>query len=283
MAIKKYLKVNSAVFILSLIVLFYIVNNYVWLKKSLQFPSFFYYAFDFAKVTELYDHLIQFNIKGLINQFYTDHNVSLHSLSAALISIVFGKSILAINMFNNILYFILAVVSVYLIGQMIADKKTGLLAIVIFSLYPAVFGISRLYVVEFAVMGTVALSIWCLLKTEEFSNRKFSLLFGITVVWGMLLKYSFLAFLVGPLIYVLANALNPSKKTYNKTKYLAKSLNILYFTSLSILIVAIHYFNLEIIRQYLLRPTWQSNQPWYNFISLRISVLGLIEHQLSLF
>ena len=264
------------------IIIFYLVNNYLWLSKSLQCPFFFYYAFDFSKVMEIYDYLIRSDIAGLLRQFHLDHNTSIHSINAALISIIFGKSILMINMFN-IFYFALAVISIYLIGQKIADKKTGLLAAVIFSLYPAVYGISRLYVVEFAVMGMVAFSAWCLLKTEGFSNRKFSLLLGFAVGWGMLLKYSFLGIFIGPLIYVAVNTFKSLVKIQDKREYLTRILNIAYCATLTLLIIGGHYFNFDTFRKYGLRLVWQSNRPWHDSSSLHVSILGLIEEQLSLF
>ena len=282
MTIKQYLKLHSVPLVIASIIFFYLLNNYIWLSKSLQFPFYFYYAFDFHKVIELYDYLIQFDIASVINQFHLDHNTYLHSINAALISVIFGKSILVINMFN-IFYFALALISIYLMGQTIKDKKTGLLAVIIFSLYPAVYGLSRLYAVEFAVMGVVAFSVWCLLKTEGFSNRKFSLLLGFAVGWGMMLKYSFLIFFIGPLIYAAAKAFKPPLQTHSKTGCLTRVLNMAYFASLTILITGIHYFNSETIKNYLLRAVSQSNWPWYDFRSLKVSTLGLIEEQLSLF
>jgi len=280
--VKQHLKLRSVTLVIASIILFYLLNNYIWLSKSLQFPFFFYYAFDFTKAIDIYDYLTRFDIAGLLKHFHLDHNASLHGLNAALISIIFGKSILAINMFN-IFYFALAVISTYLIGQKIIDKKTGLLAALIFSLYPAVYGLSRLYVVEFAVMGVVAFSVFCLLKTEGFSNRKFSLLLGLAVGWGMLLKYSFLIFFIGPLIYVAAKVFNPLSKARSKTEYLTKVLNMVYCALSTILITGTHYFNPETIKKYLLRAASQSNWPWYDFRSLKVSTLGLIEEQLSLF
>ncbi|MFH1622155.1 MAG: glycosyltransferase family 39 protein [Candidatus Omnitrophota bacterium] len=285
MIIKTYLKAKPVILILGSIIIFYILNNYIWLRESIKFPFFFYYAFDFEAVPKLYNHLINFDLYNIIRQFQIDDNTSIYSLSAALTTSVFGKSLLTMHLLNNIFYFAVTLISIYLIGQMTMNRKTGLLAAAIFALYPAIYGTSRLYVVEFGVMASVAFSVWCLLKTENFSNRKFSLLLGIAAGWGMLIKYSFLGFFIGPLIYIAARSLGPFMKnfTFNRKELLTRILNIIFFISLNILVISFHYFNLYIIKRYLLRPIWFASYPWYEFRSLRISILGFFEQQLSLF
>jgi hypothetical protein len=207
-------------------------------------------------------------------------------LTAALIAQVFEKSRLIINLFNNIPYFVIAVFSIYMIGRKLFNKSTGLLSVIIFSLYPAVYGSSRLYILEFAVMGMAALCILCLLNTEEFTNQRHSLLFGLALGWGMMIKYSLFAFIIGPLIYVIYKALTSSAKGFsNKTmKFSTQVLNIYLFVLVAFSIMGIKYFNLNNTITYLLR-LFQRNisGPWYNLNNLRVYTLGLFEQQLSLF
>lgn len=278
-----YFKSHSVFIFLFSIILFYIVNNYIWLKLSAPFPTFFYYAFDFLKVIEFHNILNKFRLDLVINQLINVHNAYAYSVVVALTTFIFHKSYIAIILFNNILYFAIAVFSIYTIAKKLSDKTTALLAVAIFSLYPAVYGISRFYVVEFAVMGMVALSILCLLNSEEFTNRRYSILFGLSLGWGMVIKYSPIVFVIGPLIYVLIKALISSQRD-KAVRFPFVILNIGFFALAAAGIMGIKYFNFNNIRSYLMRPFGSvfPSEPWYKFDNLRIYTLGLFEHQLSL-
>ena len=285
---KNGLRLNSGIVLLSIII-FYVVNNYIWLRLSSPFPTFFYYAFDFNRVIELYNQLVYLKTPAVkvIETLFNVHDAYLYSLSAALIAVIFGKNLLAIILFNNLPYFAIAIFSIYMIGRKITDNSTGLWAAVIFSLYPAVYGTSRLYVLEFAVMGMAALCILCLLNTEEFANRKYSLLFGLFFGWGMLIKYSLAAFIIGPLVYVLYKTIiAPVGKASDKNRMLSyRIFNIALAVLVATAIMGIKYFNFNNVRSYLLRPLYQANitGPWYIFNNLRIYTLGIFERQLSFF
>ncbi len=284
MKIINYFKSNLSFIFLFSIILFYTVNNYIWLKLNSPFPTFFYYAFDFRRVIEFYKMLKASRLDLVINWLINIHDAYVYSLTAALIALVFGKSNI-INLFNNIPYFAIAVFSIYGIAKKIADRSTALLAVAIFSLYPAVYGTSRLYILEFAIMGMAPLCILCLLNTEEFTNRRYSLLFGLALGWGMLIKYSLIAFIIGPLAYVLTKTLFTNKRSiFNKTTRFSSSiLNIGLSALLAIIVMGIKYFNFNNIKSYLLRPLYQANVMgvWYRFDNFRIYTLGLSERQLS--
>ncbi len=66
--------------------------------------------------------------------------------------------------------------------------------------FPIIFGFSRMYWPDFAMTAFVALSIWLLLKTGYFQSRKYSILFGISVGIGLLIKWPFIFYVIGPLL-----------------------------------------------------------------------------------
>lgn len=282
MGIQRWLKTNMVKLVLAIIILFYIINNYLWLKFNLPTSiylsnnSFFY----FEHMIKFYDRF-DLGIISMIESFFSYYKdiASVYHLSGALIAFIFKKSFLAICLLNNLIYFVIALFSIYKIGQKIANKGTGLMSALVFSLYPAIFGLSRLYVVEFAVMSIVSFSIWCLLESEAFSNRKYSILFGLGVGWGMMVKYSFLMFIIGPLIYILISTL-----IYAKHSFKIRFLNLVFAGLLSSLIMGSQYFDLEMIREYLRKPFYLATpSPWYAFENFRVYTIGLIEYQLSLF
>ncbi len=265
------------------VVCFYAVNNYIWLRLDAPFPTFHYYAFDFGRVMEFYNLFQKFDLSFLIDQIIKVHNLFFHALAVAFTALIFQKSYIAIILFNNILYFTIAIISIYSIAKKIFDKPTGLLAVAIFSLYPAVYGLSRFYVIEFAVMGMIPLCVLYLLNTEEFTNRKYSLLFGLALGWAMMIKYSAVTFIIGPLLYVLVKALIFRQRD-KVTKLLPVILNIGLSAFAAAAVTGIKYFNFNNIKFYLSHPLLEviPGQEWYKLNSLRVYTAGLFDQQLSL-
>ncbi|MBL7196728.1 MAG: glycosyltransferase family 39 protein [Candidatus Omnitrophica bacterium] len=279
--IKKWLKANTVKLVLSAVILFYIVNNYLWLNRSFLLDFFEIYGCYFGDTWEFYNNLINFNISGIMNIFHNSTS-SFYSLTAALIAIISGKSFIAVNLFNNLFYFIIATISIFLIGSKLADKNTGLLTTVIFSLYPAIFRISRYFILEFGLIGLVTFSVWCLLKTEGFYNRRYSLLFGLSAGMGMIIKYSFAVFILGPLVYIIITNLFSLSRTrkIRSEKYPFRLFNIAFASLLCLTIMSVRY-NFSYIRDILMRGSYYAT-PWYDFKNIRVCTSGLIEHQLSL-
>jgi len=289
MKLINYFKSRPGFMFLFSTVIFYIVNNYIWLKLNVSFPTFYYYAFDFKRVIEFYEILKKFNLGAVINQLIHVQDAYIHSLTTALIALIFGKSNIAINLFNNIPYFAIAVFSIYMIAKKISGRFTALLSVAVFSLYPAVYGTSRLYILEFAVMGMVPLCVWYLLNTEEFTDLRYSLLFGLALGWGMLIKYSLGVFIIGPLGYVFIKAIisNLRKRnvTNKNTRVSATLLNIILSALTAMAVMGIKYLNFNNIKSFLERPFYLAKpaEPWHRLNNLITYTLGLSEYQLSLF
>jgi 4-amino-4-deoxy-L-arabinose transferase-like glycosyltransferase len=97
-------------------------------------------------------------------------------------------------------------VATYAIGSRLKDPPTGLVAAVLLGCFPQVIGFSRCYWMDLPLAGMTALGLWALLATDRFSRRGAALIFGCAVGLGMLTKYTFGVFLVGPLVYTLVSA-----------------------------------------------------------------------------
>ncbi|MBE2235195.1 MAG: glycosyltransferase family 39 protein [Anaerolinea sp.] len=112
-----------------------------------------------------------------------------------------------VTSFTTTLWFALAIVGAYLIGRRLYDWRTGLLAAFIFSFYPAIYLQSRTYYVDMALTALVLITLICLLRTEDFSRRRASLLFGLALGVAALTKNAFIIMTIGPLLVVVARAL----------------------------------------------------------------------------
>ncbi|HSR16566.1 MAG TPA: glycosyltransferase family 39 protein, partial [Ignavibacteriaceae bacterium] len=162
-------------------------------------------------------------------------------LLTSLLYFVFGVSAKAAIMFNIFFLFIL-VFSVYKIGKLIFDKNTGLLASILILLYPIVQQQSVIYYLDLPLAAMTALTIFILLKTNYFKSTKYSIFAGFLFGFGMLTKWTFLFFLVGPLCY-LAFKTFYKKEEAKLISYSSKSFkNVILFAIFSIATFGIYYF-----------------------------------------
>jgi len=112
----------------------------------------------------------------------------------------FGKSIFSIMLVNNV-FFIIAIFFTYKLSELMFDKEIAIYAVVLLAIIPGYFFWSRAYVLENALVAILPLSMYLLLKTNKFQNTKYSILFGITLGVGMLLKISYIFYFLPILAY----------------------------------------------------------------------------------
>ena len=103
----------------------------------------------------------------------------------------------------NVLYLGLLIFSTYGIGRLAVGRRAGLLAAFLVSMYPLIYGLSRQYLADVALTSVTTFAIFCLFWSRAFARRWPSLLLGITIGVGVLTKWTFIVFLVGPLLIAL--------------------------------------------------------------------------------
>lgn len=225
-------KCNIYIILLNILVFSVIIINFIWLKKNkyppvgnaLQdlFPGInFYLDISNTKIT-YWDILNYFKYPALLKSLlppllsYPRDAFFVYPplvpVSYALFYMIFGPGS-GIELMANSIYLALALFAVYGIGKQIFDQKTGLLAAFIFSSFPGLISISREVYAEFIVMCLVALTLFLLLKTDFFRNRKYSLLLGFSLGLTALAKWEFVPAVLGPFILVLWKSNKTAKET----------------------------------------------------------------------
>jgi len=96
---------------------------------------------------------------------------------------------------------------------MLIDRGAALFATFLVSMYPGIFTIARVYMLDLALTAMVALSIYFILKSNLFNSTRVSILLGVALGFGMLTKWTFPIFLFAPTVYSLAISDLRSKKT----------------------------------------------------------------------
>lgn len=202
----KFKKVN-AIIILPSILLFQLINNYIWLKLDktyLLFDSHWHFLLSL----KVFDVIKSFPIPLLPDVF---NNFTYHRWHGMLVSFItapfyfiFGVSQDIGIILSNTIFLSILIVSTYGIGKKIFNKQTGMLAAFLVSMYPLIFNQLRVYMLDVPLTAVVALSVYLLLLTDNFTKGFYSLLFGISVGLGMLTKFNFAGFIIGPLCLVLS-------------------------------------------------------------------------------
>jgi asparagine N-glycosylation enzyme membrane subunit Stt3 len=180
---------KKSFFILGLVIFFYAVNNFIWLRLN-NYPSGpdeFWHLLRGLKFSKaLLSNPQEFLYLSVEN---ASHWPPLFHMSSAIVAFFAGASYLSLVM-TNIIYLAILLFSVYFIGLKLFDQNTGLLAAIITSAYPMVFISSRFFNPDFALLAMTCLSICFLIYSDYFRDRKFSVLFGISFGLGMLAKIS---------------------------------------------------------------------------------------------
>ncbi|HSJ59000.1 MAG TPA: glycosyltransferase family 39 protein, partial [Anaerolineae bacterium] len=189
--------------LLALLIVFHLVNNWLWLSANEV-----EYSFDrlYHQVTSLayYDTLRQgVSLQSLFAALtWSDYYPPLVHLLVTLFYALFGVSVDVSAMANSV-FVILLLVAVYDVGRRFGGPWTGLLSAFIVSTFPIVFSMSRYLYIDFALLSLVAVNVALLLRADRFRHRGYSLLYGLSLGLGLLTKWTFAAFVAAPLLAVL--------------------------------------------------------------------------------
>jgi 4-amino-4-deoxy-L-arabinose transferase-like glycosyltransferase len=101
----------------------------------------------------------------------------------------------------NIPAILLIGLATYGIARSLMKPTAAAIAAVLANFFPFMLWISRETLLETWLTALIALAIWALLKTNEFSNLRWSVLFGVLCGFGMLTKWTFAIFVVPPALW----------------------------------------------------------------------------------
>lgn len=107
---------------------------------------------------------------------------------------------------SNLFFLAILLFSTYGIGTRRYNIHTGFLASFLLSIFPSIFGYIRVYYPDVSLSAIVTLSIYLFILSEDFTNLKYSLLFGLSAGLGLLTKQSYIIFILPLLIYLLLTA-----------------------------------------------------------------------------
>lgn len=240
--------VGSSVLIILFILIFQGINNYIVLSLDTTFPTY----------DEMDNLRSAYNISNFFSSFdskdgswdwYYDFfrgtRPPLYRIFLAL-GFVFFKFDADYFTMLNIIYLAVILFSVYGIGKVIMSREAGLMAAFIVSMFPGMFAMSRVLMIDFPLTAMVCLSIYLMLRTKNFSSFKYSILFGASIGLGLLTKVTFIVFVLPVLLIYLFFSVKYFFK--NKIDFRLMLKNILLSMILSLITCILWYLpNLSMI------------------------------------
>jgi len=180
---------------------FHIANNWAYVSKRVTIRGWDRPA-HLVRTLIYNDILKEINVRSLFEALTWSWNrPPLRHLTAVPFYRLFGVST-DVALMSNAVFMVILFFSVYGIGKKMYSRSTGLLAAFLVSMYPVLFGISRLSYVDYALTAMVALIIYFLVRTKGFVRRRYSLLLGLSLGLGALMKWPVMAFVAAPIVYV---------------------------------------------------------------------------------
>ncbi len=138
---------------------------------------------------------------------------------------------------TNMIYLIIGLYASYLIGKEITKTaKGGFFCAFFISFMPQFFSWSRTYYLEFSIMSMLLVSFYFMIKTEFFSDRKYSIAFALSVAAGGLIKPYFIILLSLPLLFCIIKSFGSKKKERSR-----KITNIALFFAIAIILPLAFY------------------------------------------
>jgi len=209
------------VFLLTLLLLFHVVNNYIWLSID-TIPVRSDEAVNYLLSLEM-SNILRYPTHSLLSDILTVdiYRPPLPYFTSALFYPFFGRQPDTAALMLNTIALSILLLSTYSIGKRLFNRNVGLLAAVILSFFPIVFGQSRVFMIDLFSAAMVTLCIYSLLLTNKFKDLRYSLLFGFILGLGLLSRSIFAVFVTGPILFILYKSI--SWKSVKKMRDLKKN------------------------------------------------------------
>ncbi len=195
------------------VVLFFLIalNGFVlwrWMHQDAQ-PLSWDESIHMSVACDIHDGLARHDWMVLLKPATFNYPPIYHLTLALGMNVV--KNLADVGAFVNFFYLVLLMVCVYFIGTHFLEPEHALTAAFLISCYPIIADIARFPMTDLALTAFVALGYLCLVKSEHFENVFWSLLFGVSVGLGMLIKWTGVFYLLGPLVLSLWHGLSEKR------------------------------------------------------------------------
>jgi hypothetical protein len=204
-------KKHIALFMLTGILLFHFTNNFLWSSQDgvIEGIDCHWHVMETVKshiaLKKIFLSNLSFFEKSyqavyIFSSWQTANWPPLFYFSSFLLNPCFVNKF-CLRVYLNFIFFSLLIISTYFLGKKCFNKSVGLIAAFIISFYPAVYSLSRQFGLDFPLLCMTATCLCFLIYSEHFTNKKYSLLFGVSLGMATLIKLQVIFFILPPLLF----------------------------------------------------------------------------------
>jgi len=257
----KFLQVNISECIVGLLCLILLISHTAYVFMTHQFPEMDEHLY-IGIASEFYKILQNpsWDILSRMNQYLVDHppfRPPVYPLTILPLLLIFGISnAYKLALWVNGIYFIATMIFLYFLAREYMSRASSVIATAMF----ASFGWTLFYLhftySETATTTFIVLSTLLLVRSKNFENRKYSILFGLSLAFGILTRWVVPLFHLGPALFILVSFLLQKK---NVSKKILK--NIALALLIQVPVIIFHYidrgvFGTYVTSQALPGPLW---------------------------
>ncbi|MDX6769544.1 MAG: hypothetical protein SF051_08435 [Elusimicrobiota bacterium] len=227
--------------VIALVLAVYAAANGLWLwENGLRCVGSAYHARHFMRAAQFQVLLADDAPWGSVYRaMHTDrfYPAPLHSFTAAVALNAMDRVIPLVTGALNFVWFAAALAFLALLAvELGLSASVATWAVLLYALYPATFGLSRLYgAFDFQVASLMPLAAWALLRARGFQSRSSCLLLAGVVAAGLLIKDTFAGYF-GPMFLL---ALHDAWRSRANRRVMAK--NLLLAGALTGAIISVYY------------------------------------------
>jgi 4-amino-4-deoxy-L-arabinose transferase-like glycosyltransferase len=188
-------------FLLAAAFLYLAGANFVWIEHDTR-PPYWDMADKQIAALKIYNAFETSGIRALaVVPFLTGSYPPFYQSVVAVFYASLGRTVDAAQ-WANLPAIVLLFMATYGIGRTVLTPFAAATAAVIANFYPFMLWLSRETIIDYWLTSMVALAIWLLIRTNEFSDRRQSIVFGVACGLGMLTKWTFGFFIVLPALWL---------------------------------------------------------------------------------
>lgn len=283
------LRINPDYALLSFIFLIVSASTIAWVETD-QTPPPWDPSDHISTAYDYYRYLAHFDFRGFYREFYlqTHYYAPFVHIITAFIFLLTGASKFS-AIFINLLSLIVLIITTYSIHKKLLpvncnyihknSVSPGVFAALTTCCYHFPAWLIHDAFLDYPLMAIVTLAIALLLKSENFTDRKYSITFGIASGLGLLTKQTFAFFLILPTIYTTYKAI--------RSKKVSSIINLVLATSITLILAGAWYIPhlddvMEIYRINKEGAINENEAPLFSFMSNVFYLHALLSAQIQL-